>query len=817
MTIQEIINYADKIKPNAFSDVHKIMWLNEVEGMVQTDVMLIAPSSVVNYVFSGEWIGNVSFPDTATMVCDAAPGFHVGGMVTISDLANGNNDVTAKILAVSSDGLTLTFAEGTFTVDEALAAAVLSFDGSQMEMLVGAAHHKIYYTYLMAMIDFANGEYDKYQNTMTLFNSFFQNFAAWYRETYHPADGEAEELGYYISAYAIAVKHGYSGTEEEWLASLQGDRAVSTEEAQAAAASAVASAMTVTDKATEAEESAASAATSATVANTAKIAAAMAQSSAETAQENAAASEMAANNSATSANTSATNASTSATAANTAKTAAETAQSSAETAEGNAAMAAMNADDSASVASTSAAAAASSASAAATSAAEAEVNYHIDGDRVGFKKGDEPVYTYTGHLTGPRGETGATGPQGIQGDLGPQGETGPQGIQGEMGATGPQGEQGLQGIQGETGAQGATGDGIASIVRTAGDGSPGTTDTYTITMTSGATAAFTVYNGEDGVTVDAVLSDTSENPVQNKIVKAVIDLKADTSSLANVATSGIYSDLTGKPSALSGFTDDLGSTPTHTHAQYITDVSGKADLVDGLVPASQLPSYVDDVIEAINYASLPVTGETGKIYITIDDNKTYRWGGSNYVEISASLALGETSSTAYRGDRGKTAYDHSQAAGNPHGTTKSDVGLGNVDNTSDANKPISTATQTALNGKQKTITSVGSTIGSAVSVSTSTSTVLNSMTLDAGIYLIFGNVMYVPNSSGFRGIRISTASSYAPDYGQTVNAVNGTYTSLFCQRLLTFATSSTIYLTTFQNSGSTLNVTIATLYAIKIS
>ena len=73
--------------------------------------------------------------------------------------------------------------------------------------------------------------------------------------------------------------------------------------------------------------------------------------------------------------------------------------------------------------------------------------------------------------------------------------------------------------------------------------------------------------------------------------------------------------------------------------------------------------------------------------------KLKRGGGGS------SLALGETESTAYRGDRGKIAYDHSQITGNPHGTTKADIGLGNVDNTSDLNKPISTATQTALNTK----------------------------------------------------------------------------------------------------------------------
>ena len=56
----------------------------------------------------------------------------------------------------------------------------------------------------------------------------------------------------------------------------------------------------------------------------------------------------------------------------------------------------------------------------------------------------------------------------------------------------------------------------------------------------------------------------------------------------------------------------------------------------GKVPSAQLPSYVDDVVEGANLAALPATGETGKIYVTLDTNKTYRWSGSAYVEISAS-------------------------------------------------------------------------------------------------------------------------------------------------------------------------------------
>ena len=204
----------------------------------------------------------------------------------------------------------------------------------------------------------------------------------------------------------------------------------------------------------------------------------------------------------------------------------------------------------------------------------------------------------------------------------------------------------------------------------------------------------------------------------------------------------------------------------------------------GIIPSAQLPSYVDDVIEVDTFNNLPDTGESGKIYIVQDTNLTYRWSGTAYVEISKSLALGETSSTAYPGDKGKATTDklnripdklitdtvnvnqstteavlnfttyrqeaqqtgrntltitsattsqaglmsqldktkldglkdqagitsdinavqtnletHINNKSNPHEVTKAQVGLSEVDNTSDANKPISTATQNALNSK----------------------------------------------------------------------------------------------------------------------
>lgn len=104
--------------------------------------------------------------------------------------------------------------------------------------------------------------------------------------------------------------------------------------------------------------------------------------------------------------------------------------------------------------------------------------------------------------------------------------------------------------------------------------------------------------------------------------------------------------------------------------------SGVATLdTSGKVPSSQLPSYVDDVLEYANKSGFPTTGEAGKIYIAKDTNLTYRWSGTAYVEISPSLALGETSSTAYAGDKGKAnataiATLQTQVSNITNGTTK---------------------------------------------------------------------------------------------------------------------------------------------------
>ena len=147
---------------------------------------------------------------------------------------------------------------------------------------------------------------------------------------------------------------------------------------------------------------------------------------------------------------------------------------------------------------------------------------------------------------------------------------------------------------------------------------------------------------------------------------------------------------------------------------------------DGKVPASQLPSFVDNVIEAANFDALPAEGEGGKIYVTLDNNKTFRWGGTAYVEISASIALGETQGTAYEGSKGKAlkdAFDAHEADTDIHVTTgdkaawnakydKPGTGIPSTDMTADVQASLAKA-DTALQTHQD-ITGKADKVASAV-------------------------------------------------------------------------------------------------------
>lgn len=171
------------------------------------------------------------------------------------------------------------------------------------------------------------------------------------------------------------------------------------------------------------------------------------------------------------------------------------------------------------------------------------------------------------------------------------------------------------------------------------------TSTHNVKLTIEAEKV--VYN----ITVDSALNKDSTNPVQNKIIKQEIDSINSSISIINESVSSLETSV-----------ENIDSQITEAIQNQVTDKIGTASGIasldgNGLVPSSQLPSYVDDVLEFANQEAFPKSGEAGKIYVAQDTNLTYRWSGSQYVEISKSLALGETSSTAYAGDKGKANRD----------------------------------------------------------------------------------------------------------------------------------------------------------------
>ena len=146
-------------------------------------------------------------------------------MRTVNDVITYVNDI--KPNAFTEETLTewLSECEGSIQTEILCIASgdVVTYsyaDNKDTELIVKPPHDKLYGFYLLAMIDFAHGEYKKYENTMQLFNAALSEFAKWFVRT-HSKEAKNPE-GYYMSGYDLAVKHGYSGTEEEWLKTLIG-------------------------------------------------------------------------------------------------------------------------------------------------------------------------------------------------------------------------------------------------------------------------------------------------------------------------------------------------------------------------------------------------------------------------------------------------------------------------------------------------------------------------------------------------------------------------------------------------------------------
>ena len=188
------------------------------------------------------------------------------------------------------------------------------------------------------------------------------------------------------------------------------------------------------------------------------------------------------------------------------------------------------------------------------------------------------------------------------------------------------------------------------------------------TYVDATTSTSGLMSATDKTKLDGVATGAQANTIETIKVNSSA-LTPDTSKAIDIKVPTVLSDLTDDIGFVdrSNFENEIENVRAEIALKLDASLKGAANGVaeldaNGKVLTSQLPSFVDDVIEAENFAVLPNEGETGKIYVTLDDNKTYRWSGSAYVEISASLALGETDSTAYRGDRGKIAYDHATDA-----------------------------------------------------------------------------------------------------------------------------------------------------------
>lgn len=164
---------------------------------------------------------------------------------------------------------------------------------------------------------------------------------------------------------------------------------------------------------------------------------------------------------------------------------------------------------------------------------------------------------------------------------------------------------------------------------------------------------------EDLKEADSNLNNRIDN-LDNKIDKEIADREAEIDRIEN-KFDGVTDKL---EDALQKEIEDRkagDTTITNSLNAFISTKGQPGGLAEldstGKVPAAQLPSYVDDVLEYSTKAQFPQTGETGKIYVAKDTNLTYRWTGTQYLEISQSLALGETPSTAYPGDKGKANRD----------------------------------------------------------------------------------------------------------------------------------------------------------------
>jgi hypothetical protein len=259
---------------------------------------------------------------------------------------------------------------------------------------------------------------------------------------------------------------------------------------------------------------------------------------------------------------------------------------------------------------------------------------------------------------------------------------------------------------------------------------------------------------------------------------------------------------------------NLGYTPENLANKGINN--GYASLGgDGKVPSTQLPSYVDDVVEVANFAALPATGETGKIYVTLDTDFVYRWSGTVYVRISSPNAIwgSITGTLSNQIDLQNALNAKVSSVGLDLGTSGTDVNVANSPITSSGNITLnlptasatnrgllSSANWTTFNNKQNALTL------------TTTGT--------SGASTLVGSTLNIPqyqpqlNGTGFVKISGTTISydntAYLPLSGGTLSgALNGTSATFSglvtingSSEILRLGTNNTDNFIAFRNSSN---------------
>ena len=278
----------------------------------------------------------------------------------------------------------------------------------------------------------------------------------------------------------------------------------------------------------------------------------------------------------------------------------------------------------------------------------------------------ESGWVDVGLITGPQGIQGIQGPQGIKGDTGEVGPTGP------MGPTGPKGDTGNIGPRGPSGYDNPY---YQPAVEGVFTNPPEVYDYGDRFIVASPATVGSVFEGHDNQI--ATWMETNQWYFESAVVGwAAYDMFAKVHRVWNGSTWVRWESTGATWGAINGVIDTQLDLKGELDSKLDTTDVGIANGVAGLdengkILATQLPSFVDDVLEYDTVTLFPVTGESGKIYVALDTDKTYRWSGSQYTEIvSGGTTIGETSTTAYRGDRGKIAYDHSQVAHAPSDAEK---------------------------------------------------------------------------------------------------------------------------------------------------